>query len=331
MADEPDEPAVAAAADGGEVIDETVVAEPPEPDAAVPEEGTGRADATVLSFPTSTPSDEEIDDDDVTATDEEIDDDDVTATDVDALFARLRAQPPVEPDPELDADVDPDPDVEETPFRARDAALVPLIVAAARKFKRVLADEQNDVLDTLRRREPVRDVAALLVPDADQAARYVDAITVELIAAAEAGAASVGAVADIDLGPEGPLMAVRAQISADLVVPLRERIARGVDDGDGSNEAITKRVRSVYREWKTQRIDEHLDDVFRLAYCQGAFAALGTGTPVTWEVDPDGPPSPDCEDNGLAGAVPIGDAFPSGHVSPPMHPGCRCLLLRHDR
>jgi hypothetical protein len=52
---------------------------------------------------------------------------------------------------------------------------------------------------------------------------------------------------------------------------------------------------------------------------------------VIWSVDPDGPPSPDCEDNGLAGPVPVGDAFPSGHVSPPMHPGCRCLLLRDDR
>ena len=112
----------------------------------------------------------------------------------------------------------------------------------------------------------------------------------------------------------------------------RERLARAVADGDGVNEAITKRARGVYREWKTQRIDEQLDDLFRLAYCQGALARrLGAGTPVTWTVDPDGPPSPDCEDNGLAGPVPSGDAFPSGHVAPPMHPGCRCLLVRADR
>ena len=58
-------------------------------------------------------------------------------------------------------------DVEETPFRGRDAALVPLIVAAARKVKRVLADEQNDVLDALRRREPVRDVDDLVAGAAD--------------------------------------------------------------------------------------------------------------------------------------------------------------------
>lgn len=305
-------------------------------DAAPPVEDTADATAddeehhgTVLSFPTpSSPA---------TVRDEEIDDDDVTATDVDALFARLRANPPTELDPELehddvDADVElPDDDVEETPFRARDAALVPLIVAAARKLKRVLADEQNDVLDALRRKEPVRDIDALVPAAPDQSARYSDAITVELIASVEAGAASVGVGGDVDLGPDGPLRAVREHVASELVGPLRERLERAIADGDGVNDAVTKRVRSVYREWKTQRIDEHLDDTFRLAFCQGALIAVGTGSDVVWAVDPDGPPSPDCEDNGLAGAVPAGDTFPSGHVSPPMHPGCRCLLLRADR
>ena len=52
---------------------------------------------------------------------------------------------------------------------------------------------------------------------------------------------------------------------------------------------------------------------------------------MAWEVDPDGPPSPDCEDNALAGAVTIGDAFPSGHTSPPMHPGLPLPLARDRR
>ena len=95
-------------------------------------------------------------------------------------------------------------------------------------------------------------------------------MAVELIAAVEAGAASVGGVGDIDVGPDGPLRAVREQLATELVAPLRDRLARAVADGDGVNEAITKRVRGVYREWKTQRIDEQLDDMFRLAYCQGA-------------------------------------------------------------
>ena len=259
--------------------------------------------------------------------DEEVDDDDdVTATDVEALFAKLRAVP-TEPEPEVEEDLD----VEDTPFAARDAALTPLIVAAGRKLKRVLADEQNEVLDALRRNEPVGDVAALVAAPGEQGARYADAITVELFAAVEAGVASVGVEREVDVGPDGPLAAVREQLAGDVVAPLRERLERSVADGEQVNDAIAKQARGIYREWKSQRIDEHLDDLFRLAYCQGAFHALGPGHGVAWVVDPAGPPSPDCEDNALAGAVTSGDAFPSGHLTPPMHPGCRCLLVPVDR
>jgi hypothetical protein len=51
-----------------------------------------------------------------------------------------------------------------------------------------------------------------------------------------------------------------------LIVPLRERLERCVIDGGGDNAGITKRVRAVYREWKTQHIDEQLDDVIRAAH-----------------------------------------------------------------
>ena len=70
---------------------------------------------------------------------------------------------------------------------------------------------------------------------------------------------------------------MRAQLAAELVTPLRERLERSVTDGDGDNDAVAKRARGVYREWKTQRIDEHLDDLFRLAYCQGVAAAFTPG------------------------------------------------------
>nr|MBA3606259.1 hypothetical protein [Acidimicrobiia bacterium] len=79
-------------------------------------------------------------------------------------------------------------------------------------------------------------------------------------------------------------------------------------------------------EWKTQRIDEQLDDILRSAYARAAYEAVEPGTSVAWTVDPDGPASPDCEDNSLAGPLIVGDAFPTGHSCPPAHPGCRCLL-----
>jgi hypothetical protein len=112
---------------------------------------------------------------------------------------------------------------------------------------------------------------------------------------------------------------------------LRERLQRCVEDGDGDNDAVTKRARAVYREWKTQRIDEQLDDVFRVAYGRGACDAIEPGTPVTWIVDPAGPACPDAEDNSLAGTVTLGEGFPTGHTCAPAHAGCRCLLALVDR
>ena len=274
-------------------------------------------DADVVPFPTAPEPPDEIEDDDV------------TAGDVDDLFSRLRAG---QPDPAEENDQPADDaaalDTPETPFQQRDAALVPLIVAAARKLKRVLADEQNEVLDTLRRKEPVGDLDVLVPWSSEQSDRYTASIAAELTGAVEAGATSIG-TAPADAA--AALDPVRERLSADLVAPLRERLERAVAEGDGDNEAIAKRARGVYREWKTQRIDEQLDAVFRLAYCRGALGAFPSGAPVTWQVDPDGPPSPDCEDNALAGAVTIGDPFPSGHSAPPMHPGCRCLLVAGDR
>ncbi len=207
---------------------------------------------------------------------------------------------------------------------------MPLIVAGARKLKRVLADEQNDVLDALRKAVAVTELSAILPPDSTHAGRYADAIGDELLAAAVAGAGTTGAGTPSALrksvGKSSTLDPVRVAIAADLVGPLRDRLSRCVADGSGDNEDITKRVRAVYREWKTQHIDDQLDDVFRLAYGAGALAAASAGTRLCWMVDPHGPPCPDAEDNALAGPVEAGDAYPTGHTLAPAHAGCRCLL-----
>jgi hypothetical protein len=48
---------------------------------------------------------------------------------------------------------------------------------------------------------------------------------------------------------------------------------------------------------------------------------------MTWTIDPSEAACADCEDNSLAGAIPAGEPFPTGHTSAPAHPGCRCLTL----
>ncbi len=268
------------------------------------------------------------------------------------LFARLRADTTVgqvtadEPDDVEDQDdgdvsdaVDSQPDAldegaESTPFDQRDADLTPLIVASAKKLKRVLADEQNEVLDALRRREPVREVGDLLPAPADHLGRYRVAIVDDLLAAANAGASLVtqGRVARMNKADAtGSVAAAEAVLDEWLIVPLRERLERCVADGDADNAGIARRVRAVYREWKTQHIDEQLDDVFRAAHGRGVFAAIEAGVGVDWVCDRSHDVCADCDDNTIGGAIAAGDAFPTGHHFPPAHLGCRCLLLPTER
>jgi cell division septum initiation protein DivIVA len=258
-----------------------------------------------------------------------------------ALFARLREEAvttesaadsptplavvPSPPGPDASADESVAEQVDDTPFTRRGEAITPLIVAAARKLKRVLADEQNGVLDVLRGRQAVTAIDAILPGPDDHAATYAKAIDEELTAAAKAGAGEAGG----KLGKSAvtALDVARQRVKSELVGALRERLDRGVSAGAGDNADIARGVRNVYREWKTQHIDEQLDDVFRAAFAGGAAAAIKPGVPVTWHTEPGHTGCADCADNTLAGEVPAGQEFPTGHVAAPAHPGCRCLVL----
>ncbi len=207
-------------------------------------------------------------------------------------------------------------------------------MASAKKLKRILADEQNEVLDALRSREPVRALDDLLPERAEHLGRYRDAIVDDLLSAASAGASLVtsGRVARVKKADAAKATSAGTDVLDEwLIVPLRERLERCVIDGDGDNAEITKRVRSVYREWKTQHIDEQLDDVIRTAHGRGVFAAIEPGTSVEWVSDPAHDVCADCDDNTLGGVVAAGEAFPTGQLFPPAHLGCRCLLLPADR
>ena len=228
----------------------------------------------------------------------------------------------------------PDTEADDTPFTRRDAALTPLIVAGARKLKRVLADEQNDVLHALRRGSADR-LDALVPKAAEHIERYTHAIHEELRAAALAGAASLddreAAAHEREIVKASALQPAMDALADRLVDTLRERLDRAVADAAGDPDELTEHVRSIYREWKTQRIDEHVEDVIRIAFGHGALAVLAPGTPICWAVDPNGPACPDADDNALGGAVAAGQPFPTDHLCAPAHPGCRCLLVRAPR
>jgi DivIVA domain-containing protein len=226
------------------------------------------------------------------------------------------------------------PEVEEvavaTPFELRDAALAPVIAAMSRKLKRVLADEQNEVIDILRGKLSVKTLDAIVGPKAEHSARMIEALEASLKAGALAGAKSLSDASDKELQKmvATQMAAINEYVIATVVVPLRERLSRSISQASGDNAELTSLVRVVYREWKNQHVDTQVDNIAQTSFGRGAFAALTPGTKVCWKVDPNGPACADAEDNSLAGFVVAGDAFPTGHTHAPAHAGCRCALVQ---
>ena len=248
---------------------------------------------------------------------------------VDELFAKLREENQEENQQQsVDEPVEEPATVsgDEVLVAKRDEVLAPIAAALTRKLKRALQDEQNEVLDRLRRhggRKPALDVA---FPDGvDQRHRYRTVACDALAEAAALGAASAGGGS-----ADNVVTSVADELADALVEPLARRLAQTLDEaaslGEDESEVIS-RVSAAYRDLKGSRLERLAADHVGSAYAAGAFVAWAPGTPLKWIVhDIDGQ-CPDCDDNALAGPTPRGEAFPTGQLRPPAHAGCRCLLV----
>jgi DivIVA domain-containing protein len=227
-----------------------------------------------------------------------------------------RADEPDEPGETTAAEPDPATWL----LHRRDDLLASAERELGRKLKRVLADEQNEVLDLLRQGGTIE--LTDVVPAADEHAdRFAIAATRDLDAAAAHGAALAGGetVASCD--------ELAATLGRILVEPLRARIERSFDDCDGDLEEVTERLRALYREWKGNHIGIAVRHFTAAAYARGAYDAIPDGAALRWLVDLSCDACPDCDDNALAGQVPKGEAFPTGDALAPAHPDCRCLVV----
>ena len=263
---------------------------------------------------------------------------------VDYIFAKLRAgntaDVATKASSSVDADATPTPapkkakaapaaiSADPARFAERDELMAPLVVSMARKLKRVLADEQNDVLQHLRLKRSSLDMDAFLGSADEHVARYVSGISEDTMSAAGAGAKSVKSAGGSSKRVTQKAIAghVAASIAAGLVAGFREDTRIAIGEAEGDREILASLMRDVYRKWKTDMIDQHVDDLACSAYSKGGFLAMENGSRLGWMVDPSSPCCSECEDNSLAGAVAKGESFPTGHQLPPAHPGCRCLV-----
>ena len=222
-------------------------------------------------------------------------------------------------DDDADAEADElDPDA--AVLHDRDNHLGPVERELGRRLKRVLADDQNEVFDLLRRDHPAS-LDDVVPAAAEHAQRYAAAALPDLDVAALSGAASVNREV------RGSCTALAMELGRSLVEPMRERIARSFDECDGDLEEVTERLRSLYREWKGQRIGAAVRHYAAAAYAWGVYEATPSDAELRWLVDRSGEACPDADDNALASGVRKGEAFPTGVLCSPAHPDCRCLVV----
>jgi DivIVA domain-containing protein len=214
------------------------------------------------------------------------------------------------------AELDPDAAV----LHDRDTHLGPVERELGRRLKRALADEQNEVFDLLRRDRPAS-LDDVVPAAAEHGQRYAAAALPELDVAASSGAASVNREV------RGSCTTLANELGRSLVEPMRERIARSFDECDGDLEEVTERLRSLYREWKGQRIGAAVRHYAAAAYAWGVYEATPSDAELRWLVDRSGEACPDADDNALASGVRKGEAFPTGVLCSPAHPDCRCLVV----
>ncbi|MCD9625614.1 DivIVA domain-containing protein [Rhabdothermincola salaria] len=210
-------------------------------------------------------------------------------------------------------------------IEARDLAVAELERNLSRRLKRDLSDEQNELLDAVRqvKGSPAAETV-LSAPDV-QVERYRDLARPLLADAAEAGAELAGSEGGGEVATDVDELA--GDLAMELALPLRERLERCFAEAEGDPDELAERIRACYREWKSQRVDGPASAAVVAAADRGLLDALADGTPVRWVVDDGRTASPDCEDNALAEGVVKGEPFPTGHVAPPVHPSCRCLVV----
>lgn len=219
-------------------------------------------------------------------------------------------------------------DADPAPFAQRDEALSSLVVQFSRKLKRVLADEQNNVLEHLRKKRSSLEIEAILGSVDEHAQRYCDAIADEMMKAATEGAKSMKAFGGSSkrISPKDLNATVLTAISDSLVARFREETRIAIGEAEGDRNILASLMRDVYRQWKMTSLDEHVDDIACSAFSCGAYCSLESGVAISWMVSPDQGCCADCDDNALAGDAVVGADFPTGHRHPLAHAGCRCLV-----
>jgi hypothetical protein len=216
----------------------------------------------------------------------------------------------------------------------RDAIVRPVVGHLVRQVKRALQDDQNLLLEGIRRATSrsgaVTGGIDELLPDHEEQLEAVAAVVRPALAEVwlAVGFAGVDPTAVPHERREATVDDLAQRFARELVLPLRDRLEAGVlEAADAATSAaeLAERVGAHYREWKVQRTEVAVLELIAATAARVVHDAAPEGAVLRWVADGD-VPCAECEDNALEPTV-RGSSFPTGHAVPPAHPGCRCFLV----
>ena len=203
--------------------------------------------------------------------------------------------------------------------RARDELMEGPSGTLSRKIKRILQDEQNRILDGIRDGSIGAEFG-----DAGAVASAIASATVDpLLDASQAGrdyAQRHGGGNGAGLS-DADVVSIAEGLAASMLRTIEPRITDALHASDPAAQ-----VSSAFREWRGPRIDRLVTDAALRAF-SASVLRVTQGGKIRWIVASADQPCSDCSDNALEGAVAAGSQFPTGHQHPPVHAGCRCVIL----
>ena len=225
----------------------------------------------------------------------------------------------------------------QTVLDRRDELLEPAEKLLGRALKRLLSDEQNEVLDRVRRHKRSRIEVADLLGEQDATEGFTSKLSDPYATAAVAGAKMWAELSGDDSGEPTEIDTTAAVVTDSLEsqvdellglrrAQLREVLEAHSEAGADPGELVD-RLRSAYRDLRTSSVDELAGDLATGGFAAGTAVAAGPSAMWRWVPDNGGLPCADAEDNALEGPVACGAAFPTGDARPPAHPGCRCVVV----
>ncbi len=149
-----------------------------------------------------------------------------------------------------------------------DALIEPIVKGLARRLKRTLQDNQNELLDALRSKN-FHWSTDLLPEPTEHIDSYATAALPSLEQAAEAGVSFAGTGSSGVPGVDA-LLGIGHDLAEAVVGPLRRRLTDDEGLVDAEESVVADHVGSAFREWKGERIERLAGDHVVAAFSAGS-------------------------------------------------------------